>query len=260
MLKCKFFHWAGGSPSTSPSTMQTATMSAPTPAAIVDLLVPVGDGMCAHPDCQTTRLAPGCVNKQCWRHCRLLGNCNFKSHIVNTSALVPTALAATSWNSYIPSQGSVSSTTTTSLCPQPLTATLSVPQATTSLDVDTNSNFFSSQGFIPSAAPSSSMSVPRTAALTFRSLDARPDPHFTSQIQDVFSTEWGVQQGLVASKREREAERLENIRRANMEVTVHAQIKVSNTFTPASTILILCSERRRAHSFQIPRWICTSLL
>jgi hypothetical protein len=46
----------------------------------------------------------------------------------------------------------------------------------------------------------SALSVPCTADSTFQSLDAHPDPRFSSQIQDVFSTEWGVQQGLVASK------------------------------------------------------------
>jgi hypothetical protein len=144
MLKCKFFHWMGSSPSALPSTTQIATMaSAPVPAATVDHIVSMGDGTCAHPDCQTMCLASGCVNTQCQCHCWLLRNCSFKSHIVNTSAPVPTVPAATLQNSYIPSWGSVSLTMATSLCPQPSTSTLFVPQATTSLDVHTDSNFSS---------------------------------------------------------------------------------------------------------------------
>ena len=78
--------------------------------------------------------------------------------------------------------------------------------------------------------------MPHATAL--RSLDARPDPRFSSQMQDVFSAEWGVQQGLIASKREREAERLENARRANMEVTVHAQVEVSHFSALTCNMLI----------------------
>jgi hypothetical protein len=196
MQKCKFFRWAGTSPSISPPATQIPTLPSSTPATTiaVNRLTSSGDVTCAHPHCQTVRLAPGCVNKWCRRHCRLLGNCDIISHTIGTSA--PTTA--------VPADSSVG-------------------------------NFFASQGHGPSTAPSSTappalLAVPpppRASTSALQTLDACPDPRFSSQMQDIFSTEWGVQQGLVASKREREAEQLENTRRANMEVTVHAQVKVN---------------------------------
>lgn len=78
----------------------------------------------------------------------------------------------------------------------------------------------------PPAAQASTSSQPSAPGSTLRTLDARPDSRYVSQMPDVFSTEWGVQQSLVASKRKREAETLENSRRVTMQVTVHAQITV----------------------------------
>ena len=73
----------------------------------------------------------------------------------------------------------------------------------------------------------------------FRSPDARPDPRFSSQMQDIFSSEWGVQQDLLAYKLEQEAEQLENTRRANIEITVHAQLKVKHYFNGSLSTMLM---------------------
>jgi len=197
MQKCKFFRWAGTSPMISPPATQISTIpSASTTASMVNRLTSWGDVTCTHPDCQTVRLAPGCVNKRCRRHCRLVGNCDYKSHVINASAVNNSAPATSAPANY------------------------------------SGNNFFASQGYGPPTASTTphaltaAPSPPHATSSTFRTLDACPDPRFSLQMQDIFSAEWGVQQGLVASKPEREAERLENTRRANMEITVHTQVKV----------------------------------
>ena len=136
MQKCKFFCWAGTSPTISPPATQISTNpSASTTASMVTHLTSLGDVTCAHPDCQTIRLAPGCVNKRCRRHCRLVGNCNYKSHVVNTSAVNNSAPASSapadySGNNFFASQGYGPPTASTT--PHALTAAPSPPRATSS--------------------------------------------------------------------------------------------------------------------------------
>jgi len=177
MLKCKFFRWAGARHQLR-FYYADCNNECTNACSHCRSSHAVGDGMCTHPDCQTTRLAPGCINKQCWRHCRLLRNCTLNCTL---SILLPgsTALAGNLLEQlYSLSRFRFINYDDISL-PATLDSTLSVPQATTSLDVDTNSNFSPLKASSISCA-SSSISVPRTAASTFQSLDARQIP-FSSQ-------------------------------------------------------------------------------
>lgn len=226
-LKCKFFRWASTSPSALPVIPQgPASTNIPSSLAptAVNHITSSGEVTCAHTGCQTQRLAPGCINKRCCRHCLLLGKCNVKTHMVASN----------------------------------------VPLST----VPPEDSFFSFQAYGPSPTPASTaphastsqLSPPPTTSSTLCSLDPRPDPRYSSQIQDVFSTEWGVQQGLLASKREREAERLENTRKANAEITVHAQIRVRSLFHSLHTILMPCPGRGGSYSISVPRWVHAAIL
>jgi len=170
--------------------------------SIVDLLMPVGDGMCTHLTARPHVLHLAAL-KTVLASLSLLRNCNFKLHIVNTSAWFHCTRCNLLEQLYSLSRFRFINYDDISLL-QPLTATLSVPQATTSLDVDTTQLFLLSSSSI--SLPSSSISVPRTAASTFQSLDARPDPHFSSRSK-MSSVPSGCTASLVASKREREAER-----------------------------------------------------
>ena len=192
--------------------------------AVANHITSSGEVTCTHTGCQSQHLAPGCFNKQCHRHCLLLDKCNVKTHMVVST----------------------------------------VPLST----VPPEDSFFLSQAYGPSPTPASTaphtstsqLSPPPTTSSTLRSLDPCLDPRYSLQIQDVFSTEWGVQQGLLASKRERKAERLENTRKANAEITVHAQIRVRSLFDSLHTVLIPCPGRGGSYSISVPRWVHTTIL
>src|ERR1700683_1055241 len=170
MAKCKFFRWADASPSASPPTAQSATMAnvlnvpLSFPTATVNHVTLTGDGTCAHPDCQTTRLAPGCVNKRCRRHCRLLGNCDVKSHAVNVSVPAPSALPGAPWGSHFPSQSFSPSVAMASIVPHASTSASSIPHAD-AIDAHQDFNHLSSQTFIPLSTPASTIPHASTSSL-----------------------------------------------------------------------------------------------
>lgn len=142
---------------------------------------------CAYGECTVTRIAPGCKTGSCRRHCLAAGGCDG----VGPSHLPETLK---------------SNTITTNSQPVP-------------------SSTIPSQS--PAPAPAAGPSTFQRTSSGVRTLDPRPDPKYMSHIEDVFTAEWAANQSLVASKRDREAELLENTRRTKSQIIVHAQLEVS---------------------------------
>jgi hypothetical protein len=214
------------------------TSTAVTVPALTSRLTATGEVTCAHQDCQTTQLAPGCKRKHCCRHCRQLGG--YDGVVTHTVK--------------VPAGGTFASVPDTS-----------------------DDNFFSSRGYRAPLPPASDRPQASTSALmilplqpppqladsTIQSLNACPDPRYSSQMENVFSEQWGVQQRLSATWRAREAEQLENTRKAKTKVTVHAQVKV-HYLVYVFELMLICScygiEQRGPHCVRNTRRIHTSLL
>lgn len=185
-VECSYFRWGSSSPSSSPTLPQSTATYLAPTQTATQIAVNLAG--CTFSGCGTARLAPACSTRMCRRHCLQLGTCAMPSHRKPND-----------------SQSTSAPTPATTTYP-PSGSTLSTLPPTPSISLTVSST--------------------PTSSTTLQTLDARPHPVHPSHIAPVFTQSWEVQQTLYNSKRERDAEMLENSRRAMAQVTVHAQVTV----------------------------------
>lgn len=148
---------------------------------------------CPTPGCGQKRIAPLCPRRLCRKHCRQLGGCLVKTHFPDK--------APPSTNIPPPSLG-VALPTLASPPHQPPSLSLPLAQA---------------QSFLPRPPVAGPSTLPSS-----ETLDALPDARYVSHMPTIFTEQLRREQELLEDQRQRDAERIQNEKRAKHSVVIYA--------------------------------------
>ncbi|KAF8952645.1 hypothetical protein BDZ97DRAFT_1681014 [Flammula alnicola] len=223
--QCSFIRRASKSPSASPTLPSEPTFPGPPPLAAS---VPVPQAMgtkCPIHTCGQSRIADDCQRRVCRKHCIEAGGCSSKKHKVSTGAAsaAPTAPLA------LPSR------------PPPVP---SLPSA--------SSTFFSQESLW--STPLSTPPPPSTVELPLpETVDARPDPRFSTHLRPIFTSLVAEQQELAHQQRKTDAERQENAHKVKKRIALYVW---SSEDTPHTVHVV----QHGSHGFAWPYLAISSTL
>jgi hypothetical protein len=250
--RCNFFQWT--SPDNGSYTSPNLTSQAPAfPPSLPmrPFAYPSGVPLlttCTAPCCMILRIHPLCERKQCRKHCIASGGCSVKGHSVPAATLNSPKPYFAAQSTILPLLPSVTvvapatlsdSASTSTATPVILPSTPSAAMTPPATLSDSASTSTATQTIAPPGVfdpPSSGAVLPasQVSASTQPTSQAHVNPYlvprFSSQMPAIFTTQLAREQELNERRRNRDAQRLENVRKAKNRVVAYGWYRVWTVF------------------------------